>query len=344
MENKTFKWLEPKYIQLSQMPTKILKMSGPLGWLHLDANIPKNVSLVNDLVRMAKVEKANPAPDAYGNICPLLPGDTIYCDNTMFSEVWQKDELGSEGMKFVGLKNHILAYERDGVLYGYQKLIPDGYPISIPDKNEDKRGIRVNKTGMHVYKPNSYMICKHRPDVYEKYLANSTVMSFRQLGGEAFTNFAITRSLHSVFEVVSEHKKGTFIFTPYDHAIEINVDPADVEAHGLDTVLSRGTYYGIEVDVVKAEIEVKYEAFTPEVGMRLEVVQEFNDAESQTKNFDAFPKKGDILTLLDFDKCILDRAKFKQMWFFEFETSDGRRYHITSLNPKTGEQRFTPVL
>jgi hypothetical protein len=254
MEKKELTWIAPKYIRLKQMPTNILKMSGPLGLLEIEANVPKNVSLVNDLVRMGIVEQANPAPDYYGNSCPLLPGDVVFFDNSMFSEVWQKSELGSEGLKFVGLKNHILAYERNGVLYGYQKQVPDGYPISVPDKNENKSDMVVNKTGMHLYKKNSYMICKHRPDLYEKYLANKTTINFRLLGGEANTDFSHTRSLHSIFEVISEYKKGSLLFTPYDHAIEINIDPADVEAHGIETILSRGTYYGIEMDVVKAEM------------------------------------------------------------------------------------------
>lgn len=249
MEEKPIKWLAPKYIKLKQMPTKILMMSGPQGILQLEANVPKNVSLVNDLVRMAVVEEANPGPDAYGNICPLLPGDTIFCDNAMFSDVWQKGELGKDGMKFVGLKNHILAYERDGVVYGYQKLIPEDY--------EDHQG--KNKTGMHIYRPNSYMICKHRPDLYEKYLARQEYQAVRILGIEANTNFASTRGEHSVFEVVSDFMKGKLLYTPYDYAIEINVDPADVEAHGMDTILSRGTYYGIELDVVKAVVDIAEE-------------------------------------------------------------------------------------
>lgn len=256
MQEKSFAWLAPQFIRLRQMPTKVLKMSGPLGLLHLEANIPKNVSLVNDLIRIGIVEEANPAPDAYGNICPLLPGDIVFFDNSMFSDVWQKDEPGKEGMKFVGLKNHILGYERDGVLHGYQKQVPDGYPLFVPDKNEAKSDMVVNNTGMHVYKTNSYMICRHRPDIYEKYLANATTLNFRQLGGEVSTDFAGNRGLHGVFEVISSHKKGSLLYTPYDHAIEIVVDPADVEAHGIDTILTRGTYYGIEMDVVKAEVVI----------------------------------------------------------------------------------------
>lgn len=230
-----FRYLAAKFIQLRKQNKKIEVFS--YKSLELEASIPEDASLANQFCRVGVVEEANPAPDKYGNTCPLEKGDIVYGDILMYSHVWQEErKIGNDVQKHVILKNNLVAYEHNGKVYGYPKCV-----------NKDN--------GDHVYRP-GFELTIHRSDLHEKWLT-----------GEMFSNlYRINdwdqpRNDYSVYEVISEgENKGKYLVC--NLPVPVMVDHADFKRKGIETVLPPNNYWAVELDYVIFELitEVEHES------------------------------------------------------------------------------------
>lgn len=241
----------PPFILLRKQSKQIQKISTKSGF-ELEMNIPKDQSLVNDLVAIAVVEEANPAPDIYGNQCPLLPGDLVYADNCIFHESWQEGSE-EEHLGFICRKSHIVAYERDGKVYSYPKISLITRKIRT-DGTEEPPVDTFETTGLIKYEK-GYYLAKRRQDIWDSpafglYSKYGKTHKFMQ------TDFRATTHSQCIFEVVSEEGKGKLVMFLSDWAIPYYVDPADLAEHGVKSVMAHEKLFGIEISEILAEVEI----------------------------------------------------------------------------------------
>lgn len=247
MLDSPFRYLNPMYIEVEPQQKEITKIS--FKELELHYSVQKDESLTNDLVSVVKIKTANPAPDIYGNSCPLLPGDLAFADNCVFHEIWHDDPHMAKALGNVIRKSHIVAYERDGRIYSYPK-IKSIYTITRTNGMEDVPQEQIQTTGLIKYRP-GYYLAKRRDDVLYKYFLPEKA-SFLAEGVPV--NIEPVRGMLCVYEIINEEAKGRLFLTHKDFAIPYRLDMADLKDKGQETILGNAEVFGLEIDMLEAEL------------------------------------------------------------------------------------------
>jgi len=249
-----YKALYPKYILLEPRSRTKDFYSTDSGF-ELMAGTHIDQSLINHLARYGTVKQANPSPDSNGNECPLLPGDRVFSDFNLYNNAWQ-DSFNSGTMAQIANKQNVIAYERDGKIYGYKRLeiMEDGVEMchKLNSVNPDER-YTPQVSYIHKYKP-GYYFCKRREDIYDKVFRSQ----YSKLALLDENRDAI-RNTFTCFEVISEENKGAIIMSNFDWAIPVDISIRDYNYDNdpdFNTCLKNQTYYGVEIGESLCEIEL----------------------------------------------------------------------------------------
>lgn len=245
-----YKRLGPKYIVLEPRSRTRDYYSTDSGF-EIEAGIHIDQSLINHLARYGTVEQANPAPDLYGNICQLQKGDRVLSDFNLYNNAWQDSH---HAIPQIANKQNIIAYERDGKIYGNTileiKEVDVEKSIKVNSVNPDPR-YTPTASYIHRYKP-GYHFCVRREDLYDK-IFRSQYSSLALLE----ENRDVIRDTMTVFEIISEEKKGQYVLYNFDWAIPVEINIRDYN-HDNDpnfkTCLKNQIYYGIETDEIICQI------------------------------------------------------------------------------------------
>lgn len=245
-----YKWLGAKYVILEPRSRTKDFYSTDSGF-ELEAGIHVDQSLINHLARYGTIHQANPAPDIYGNICHLQKGDRVLSDFNLYNNVWQ-DSTG--GYQQIANKQNIIAYERDCKIYGNTILEIKENGIEKTHKsnsvNPDPRYMPT-ATYTHKYKK-GYHFCVRREDLYD------------QIFRKQYSSLALLdenrdeiRNTYTLFEIISEEKKGQIVLYNFDYAIPIEINIRDYNYDNdpeFKTCLKNQIYYGIETDEIICQI------------------------------------------------------------------------------------------
>jgi hypothetical protein len=248
----TYKSLAAKYILLEPRSKTRDYFSTDSGF-EVKAGHYVDQSLINHLARYGVVEQENPAPDIYGRTCPLKKGDRVLTDFNLYNNAWQEN---FEKEPQIANKQNIIAYERDGKIYGNSILEIQEMGIERCHKlnsvNPDPRYVPTAQY-IHKYKP-GYHFCVRREDLYDK-IFRAQYSSLSLLA----ENRDVIRGTYTIFEIISEEQKGKYALYNFDFAIPIEINIRDYNYNNdpnFKTCLKNQVYYGIEASEIICWIEI----------------------------------------------------------------------------------------
>ena len=251
-----YKSLGAKYILLEPRSRTRDFYSTDSGF-EIEAGIHVDQSLINHLARYGVVKQANPAPDIYGRTCMLEPGDRVLSDFNLYNNTWQDGTIlnGKGGaMPQIANKQNIIAFERDGKIYGNTilEIIENGVEKSHK-QNSVNPDPRYMPTAMYTHKyKKGYHFCVRREDIYDK-VFRSQYSKMILLDEDR----DVRRDTFTCFEIISEEKKGSIVLYNFDWAIPVEINIRDYNYDndpGFKTCLKNQTYYGIETNEIICEL------------------------------------------------------------------------------------------
>jgi hypothetical protein len=252
----TYKALHPKYVLLEPRSRTRDYYSTDSGF-EMEAGVYIDQSLINHLARYGVVKQNNPAPDVYGNTCMLMPGDRVISDFNLYNNTWQDgtyhDDKGI-GTAQIANKQNIIAFERDGKMYGNTILEIKEVDVENTHKlNSVNPDPRYTPTVSYIHKyKKGYHFCIRREDLYDK-LFRSKYSSLALLE----ENRDEVRNTYTCFEIISEEKKGDIVLYNFDWAIPVEINIRDYNYDNdpdFKTCLRNQTYYGIESNEIICQI------------------------------------------------------------------------------------------